>query len=181
MQVYLVGGAVRDHLLGRPVKDKDFVVVGATVFEMLDAGFQQVGADFPVFLHPISHDEYALARTERKQGVGYQGFSVHASPNVSLKDDIQRRDLTINAMAIEVTSLMDDSPITGEVIDYYGGLNDIDSKTLRHVSIAFSEDPLRVLRTARFYSRYYDLGFTIADETLRLMRQLVDSGELMHL
>lgn len=181
MQVYLVGGAVRDHLLGRPVKDKDFVVVGATVSEMLDAGFQQVGADFPVFLHPISHDEYALARTERKQGVGYQGFSVHASPNVSLKDDMQRRDLTINAMAIEVTSLMDDSPITGEVIDYYGGLNDIDSKTLRHVSIAFSEDPLRVLRTARFYSRYYDLGFTIADETLRLMRQLVDSGELMHL
>ena len=116
---------------------------------MLDAGFQQVGADFPVFLHPISHDEYALARTERKQGVGYQGFSVHASPNVSLKDDMQRRDLTINAMAI-VTSLMDDSPITGEVIDYYGGLNDIDSKTLRHVSIAFSEDPLRSTANGSF-------------------------------
>ena len=181
MQVYLVGGAVRDRLLGRPVKDKDFVVVGATVSAMLDAGFQQVGADFPVFLHPTSHEEYALARTERKQGVGYQGFSVHASTDVSLKDDLQRRDLTINAMAIEVTSLTDNSPITGEVIDYYGGLADIENKTLRHVSVAFSEDPLRVLRTARFYSRYYDLGFTIADETLILMRQLVESGELSHL
>lgn len=181
MQVYLVGGAVRDRLLGRPVKDKDFVVVGATVAVMLDAGFQQVGADFPVFLHPTSHEEYALARTERKQGVGYQGFSVHASPDVSLKDDMQRRDLTINALAIEVMSLTDDMPVNGEVIDYYGGLADIERKTLRHVSAAFSEDPLRVLRTARFYSRYYDLGFTIADETLILMRQLVESGELTHL
>ncbi|SLJ84384.1 tRNA nucleotidyltransferase [Psychrobacter sp. DAB_AL43B] len=181
MQVYLVGGAVRDQLLGRPIKDKDFVVVGATVAKMLDAGFQQVGADFPVFLHPVSREEYALARTERKQGVGYQGFSVHASPNVSLKDDLQRRDLTVNAMAIEVISLSDDTPINGEVIDYYGGLTDIENKTLRHVSSAFSEDPLRVLRTARFYSRYYDLGFTIADETLLLMRQLVSSGELAHL
>lgn len=181
MQVYLVGGAVRDQLLGRPIKDKDFVVVGATVANMLEAGFQQVGADFPVFLHPTSHEEYALARTERKQGVGYQGFSVHASPDVSLKDDLERRDLTINAMAIEVRSLTDDSPVNGEVIDYYGGLSDIESKTLRHVSDAFSEDPLRVLRTARFYSRYYDLGFTIADDTLTLMRQLVRSGELMHL
>ncbi len=181
MQVYLVGGAVRDQLLGRPIKDKDFVVVGATVAEMLDAGFQQVGADFPVFLHPVSHEEYALARTERKQGLGYQGFSVHASPDVSLKDDLQRRDLTVNAMAIEVTSLNDDTPINGEVIDYYGGLADIENKTLRHVSSAFSEDPLRVLRTARFYGRYYDLGFTIADETLALMRELVNSGELAHL
>ncbi|MGP5549118.1 tRNA nucleotidyltransferase [Psychrobacter namhaensis] len=181
MQIYLVGGAVRDQLLARPIKDKDFVVVGATVAEMLDAGFLQVGADFPVFLHPISHEEYALARTERKQGVGYQGFSVHASPDVSLKEDLQRRDLTINAMAIEVMSLTDDTPVNGEVIDYYGGLADIASKTLRHVSSAFSEDPLRVLRTARFYSRYYDLGFTIADETLTLMRQLVSSGELTHL
>ena len=181
MQVYLVGGAVRDQLLGRPIKDKDFVVVGATVAEMIDAGFQQVGADFPVFLHPTSHEEYALARTERKQGVGYKGFSVHASPDVSLKDDLQRRDLTVNAMAIEVASLTDDTPINGEVVDYYGGLDDIKSKTLRHVSSAFSEDPLRVLRTARFYSRYYDLGFTIADETLVLMRQLVSSGELAHL
>ena len=181
MQVYLVGGAVRDQLLRRPIKDKDFVVVGATVAEMLDAGFQQVGADFPVFLHPVSHEEYALARTERKQGLGYQGFSVHASPDVSLKDDLQRRDLTVNAMAIEVTSLNDDTPINGEVIDYYGGLTDIKNKTLRHVSSAFSEDPLRVLRTARFYGRYYDLGFTIADETLALMRELVGSGELAHL
>ena len=181
MQVYLVGGAVRDQLLGRPIKDKDFVVVGATVEDMLDAGFQQVGADFPVFLHPVSHEEYALARTERKQGLGYQGFSVHASPDVTLREDLQRRDLTINAMAIEVKSVTDDTPISGDVIDYYGGLDDIESKTLRHVSSAFSEDPLRVLRTARFYGRYYDLGFSIADETLQLMRKLVASGELAHL
>lgn len=181
MQVYLVGGAVRDQLLGLPNKDKDFVVVGATVADMLDAGFQQVGADFPVFLHPISHEEYALARTERKQGRGYQGFSVHASPDVTLREDLKRRDLTVNAMAIEVKNLMDDTPINGEIVDYYGGLDDIHSKTLRHVSSAFSEDPLRVLRTARFYSRYYDLGFSIADETLLLMRELVRSGELTHL
>ena len=181
MQVYLVGGAVRDQLLGRPIKDKDFVVVGATVADMLAAGFQQVGADFPVFLHPVSREEYALARTERKQGLGYQGFSVHASPDVTLREDLQRRDLTVNAMAIEVKSLTDDTPITGKVVDYYGGLDDIENKTLRHVSSAFSEDPLRVLRTARFYGRYYDLGFGIADETLLLMRQLVSSGELAHL
>ena len=181
MQVYLVGGAVRDQLLGRPIKDKDFVVVGATVADMLAAVFQQVGADFPVFLHPVSREEYALARTERKQGLGYQGFSVHASPDVTLREDLQRRDLTVNAMAIEVKSLTDDTPITGKVVDYYGGLQDIKSKTLRHVSSAFSEDPLRVLRTARFYGRYYDLGFSIADETLLLMRQLVSSGELAHL
>ena len=181
MQIYLVGGAVRDRLLKRPIKDKDFVVVGATVAEMIDAGFQQVGADFPVFLHPTSHEEYALARTERKQGSGYKGFSVHASPDISLEDDLRRRDLTINAMAIEVTSLTDDTPINGQVIDYYGGLQDLKSKTLRHVSSAFSEDPLRVLRTVRFYSRYYDLGFAIADDTLTLMRQLVDTGELTHL
>ena len=181
MQVYLVGGAVRDQLLGRPIKDKDFVVVGATVENMLEAGFQQVGADFPVFLHPVSREEYALARTERKQGLGYQGFSVHASPDVTLREDLQRRDLTVNAMAIEVKSLTDDTPINGKVVDYYGGLDDLNSKTLRHVSSAFSEDPLRVLRTARFYGRYYDLGFSIADETLLLMRQLVSSGELAHL
>ncbi|WP_201525902.1 tRNA nucleotidyltransferase [Psychrobacter frigidicola] len=181
MQVYLVGGAVRDELLGRPIKDKDFVVVGTTVADMLAAGFHQVGADFPVFLHPTNQQEYALARTERKLGHGYQGFSVHASPDVTLQEDLQRRDLTVNAMAIEVTDLADDTPITGEVIDYYGGLDDIKSKTLRHVSSAFSEDPLRVLRVARFYGRYYDLGFSIADETLVLMRQLVASGELTHL
>lgn len=181
MQVYLVGGAVRDQLLGRPVTDKDFVVVGATVTEMLAAGFLQVGADFPVFLHPVTHEEYALARTERKLGHGYQGFSVHADSGVTLQEDLQRRDLTVNAMAIAVKSLNDNSPISGEVIDYYGGLDDIKSKTLRHVSDAFSEDPLRVLRTARFYGRYYELGFSIADKTLELMRQLVDSGELAHL
>lgn len=181
MQVYLVGGAVRDQLLGRLIKDKDFVVVGTTVDEMLAAGFTQVGADFPVFLHPVTREEYALARTERKQGQGYQGFSVNADSEVTLKEDLQRRDLTVNAMAIEVISLTDDSPIDGKVIDYYAGLQDIKSKTLRHVSAAFSEDPLRVLRVARFYGRYYDLGFNIADETLTLMQQLVDSGELMHL
>ncbi|WP_182406276.1 tRNA nucleotidyltransferase [Psychrobacter sp. GP33] len=181
MQVYLVGGAVRDQLLGRPVKDKDFVVVGSTVADMLAAGFNQVGADFPVFLHPDTQEEYALARTERKLGHGYQGFSVHASPIVTLKEDLQRRDLTVNAMAIEVTSLTDDSHTNGEVIDYYGGLQDIEDKVLRHVSEAFSEDPLRVLRTARFYSRYYDLGFSIAEETLHLMQMLVSSGELAHL
>ena len=145
MQVYLVGGAVRDQLLGRPITDKDFVVVGATIKEMLAAGFQQVGADFPVFLHPTTQEEYALARTERKLGHGYQGFSVHASPDVSLEEDLQRRDLTVNAMAIEVTSLTDDTPLTGKVVDYHGGLDDIGSKTLRHISADFSEDPLRVL------------------------------------
>ena len=181
MQVYLVGGAVRDGLLGRPVTDKDFVVVGSSVEQMLAAGFVQVGADFPVFLHPTSHEEYALARTERKQGHGYQGFSVHASPDVTLQQDLQRRDLTINAMAIEVTSLTDDTPITGEVIDYYGGLYDIEQKTLRHVSDAFGEDPLRVLRVARFYGRYHALGFSISSDTLQLMRKLATSGELAHL
>jgi tRNA nucleotidyltransferase (CCA-adding enzyme) len=181
MHIYLVGGAVRDQLLNRPLKDKDFMVVGATPEEMLAAGFLQVGADFPVFLHPKTKEEYALARTERKSGNGYQGFSIHASPEVTLEEDLQRRDLTINAMALEVTSLFDDTPLTGEVIDYYGGLADIESKQLRHISAAFSEDPLRVLRVARFYGRYYDLGFTIADETLALMQQLVSSGELTHL
>ena len=181
MQVYLVGGAVRDQLLGRPIKDKDFVVVGASIADMLAAGFAQVGADFPVFLHPTTHEEYALARTERKSGLGYQGFEVDVSTKVTLLEDLQRRDLTVNALAIEVASLTDDTPIDGKVIDYYGGLNDIESKTLRHVSVAFSEDPLRVLRVARFYSRYYDLGFTIADETVALMREIISSGELAHL
>lgn len=181
MQVYLVGGAVRDGLLGRPVTDKDFVVVGSSVDEMLAAGFLPVGADFPVFLHPTTQNEYALARTERKLGHGYQGFSVQASANVTLAEDLQRRDLTINAMAIEVTGLMDETPISGEVIDHYGGLDDIKSKTLRHVSDAFSEDPLRVLRVARFFGRYYDLDFRIADDTRALMQQLVASGELTHL
>ena len=181
MQVYLVGGAVRDQWLGRPIKDKDFVVVGATIEEMLAAGFKQVGADFPVFLHPTTREEYALARTERKQGHGYQGFSVHAGPQVTLQEDLQRRDLTINAMAIEVVSLDDDTPIDNNIVDYYGGLKDIENKILRHVSAAFSEDPLRVLRVARFYGRYYDLGFSIAEETVALMHDLVASGELAHL
>lgn len=181
MQVYLVGGAVRDTLLKHPVKDKDFVVVGSSVDEMLSAGFLQVGADFPVFLHPKTQQEYALARTERKQGHGYQGFSVHASPDVTLKEDMMRRDLTINAMAIEVTSLYDDTPLTGEVVDYYGGLDDINHKILRHVSDAFIEDPLRVLRVARFYSRYFAAGFSIADETYHLMQSLSASSELGHL
>jgi tRNA nucleotidyltransferase (CCA-adding enzyme) len=181
MRIYLVGGAVRDQLINRPLKDKDFMVVGATPEEMLAAGFIQVGADFPVFLHPETKEEYALARTERKSGHGYQGFSIHASPDVTLEEDLQRRDLTINAMALEVTSLFDDTPLTGEVIDYYGGLADIESKQLRHISPAFSEDPLRVLRVARFYGRYYDLGFTIANDTLALMQQLVSAGELNHL
>lgn len=181
MRIYLVGGAVRDQLINRPLKDKDFMVVGATPEEMLAAGFIQVGADFPVYLHPETKEEYALARTERKSGHGYQGFSIHASPDVTLEEDLQRRDLTINAMALEVTSLFDDTPLTGEVIDYYGGLADIESKQLRHISPAFSEDPLRVLRVARFYGRYYDLGFTIAEETLALMQQLVSASELNHL
>lgn len=181
MKVYLVGGAVRDQLLGRPIKDKDFVVVGSCVDEMLAAGFHQVGADFPVFLHPKTKEEFALARTERKLGHGYQGFQVFASPEVTLQDDLARRDLTVNAMAIEVTSLSDSSPVDNQVIDYYGGLEDIKNKTLRHVSSAFSEDPLRVLRTARFYSRYFPLGFSIAKETLALMTSLVNSGELAHL
>lgn len=181
MKVYLVGGAVRDQLLGRPIKDKDFVVVGATPETMLAEGFLQVGADFPVFLHPISKQEYALARTERKSGHGYQGFSIHASPDVTLEEDLQRRDLSINALAIEVTGLFDDAPVNGEVIDYYGGLDDIKAKVLRHISPAFSEDPLRVLRVARFYSRYFEDGFVVADETLALMRDLVSSGELNHL
>lgn len=181
MNIYLVGGAVRDQLLNKPIKDKDFVVVGATPDAMLAEGFIQVGADFPVFLHPISKQEYALARTERKSGHGYQGFSIHASPEVTLEEDLQRRDLTINAMAIEVTGLFDETPLTGDVIDYYGGLADIKTKTLRHISPAFSEDPLRVFRVARFYSRYYEDGFVIADETLALMRALVTSGELDHL
>ncbi|PNK59511.1 tRNA cytidylyltransferase [Psychrobacter sp. FDAARGOS_221] len=183
MQVYIVGGAVRDQLLGRHFTDKDYVVVGATPQEMLDAGFIQVGADFPVFLHPTTRAEYALARTERKSGKGYKGFEVYAAPDVSLEEDLKRRDLTINAMAIEVKSLVDDTPVSGEVIDYYGGIDDIKNKVLRHVSEAFSEDPLRVLRIARFYGRFYntDYRFSIADETKQLITQIIESDELQHL
>ncbi len=185
MQVYMVGGAVRDKLLHRPIKDKDFVVVGATPKQMLDVGFTQVGADFPVFLHPTTKAEYALARTERKSGKGYKGFSVYAAPEVTLEQDLQRRDLTMNAMAIAVRGLFDDTPITGQVIDPYGGLADLNNKVLRHVSAAFSEDPLRVLRIARFYGRFYDpnshKNFTIADETRALIGNILAAGELQQL
>lgn len=172
MKSYLVGGAVRDALLKLPVKDKDWVVVGATPQEMLDAGYQQVGRDFPVFLHPTSHEEYALARTERKSGFGYTGFSCYAAPDVTLEQDLLRRDLTINAMA------QDDE---GTIIDPYNGLSDLRMRILRHVSPAFNEDPLRVLRVARFAARYAHLSFRIADETIALMRDMTAAGELEHL
>jgi tRNA nucleotidyltransferase (CCA-adding enzyme) len=172
MQIYLVGGAVRDELLGYPVLDHDWVVVGARPQEMLDQGYQQVGKDFPVFLHPKSKEEYALARVERKQGHGYTGFAVDCGPAVTLEEDLLRRDLTMNAIA---------RAEDGTLIDPYGGQADIDAKLLRHVSSAFIEDPLRVLRTARFAARYAHLGFTIAPETLVLMGELVSSGELAHL
>ncbi|QGA52439.1 MULTISPECIES: multifunctional CCA addition/repair protein [Pseudomonas] len=169
MQIYKVGGAVRDRLLGIPVTDVDRVVVGATAEEMLAKGFRPVGADFPVFLDPKTGEEYALARTERKSGRGYGGFVFHASPEVTLEEDLVRRDLTINAMA------EDDH---GNLTDPYHGQRDLEARVLRHVSPAFAEDPLRVLRVARFAARYAPLGFKVADETLELMRQLSDSGEL---
>ena len=172
MQSYLVGGAVRDELLGYPVRERDWVVVGATPQDMLDAGFRQVGKDFPVFLHPQSGEEYALARTERKRGHGYTGFAVHCAPDVTLEDDLKRRDLTINAMARSAD---------GELIDPHGGRRDLDARRLRHVSEAFVEDPLRVLRTARFAARYASLGFSVAGETLELMRSIVAQGELAYL
>ncbi|WJM90959.1 multifunctional CCA addition/repair protein [Pseudomonas brenneri] len=169
MRIYKVGGAVRDRLLGIPVTDIDRVVVGATTEEMLARGYKPVGSDFPVFLDQSNGDEYALARTERKSGRGYGGFVFHASPDVSLEEDLIRRDLTINAMAED-----DD----GNLTDPYHGQRDLKARVLRHVSPAFAEDPLRVLRVARFAARYAGLGFTVAPETLELMRQLSDSGEL---
>ncbi|MDD2032546.1 multifunctional CCA addition/repair protein [Pseudomonas sp. Fig-3] len=172
MQIYKVGGAVRDRLLGIPVTDIDRVVVGATAEDMLAKGFRPVGADFPVFLDPKTGEEYALARTERKSGRGYGGFVFHASPEVTLEEDLIRRDLTINAMA------EDDH---GNLTDPYHGQRDLKARLLRHVSPAFAEDPLRVLRVARFAARYAPLGFKVADETLELMRQLSDSGELQAL
>ncbi|KFF50066.1 polynucleotide adenylyltransferase [Gammaproteobacteria bacterium MFB021] len=172
LEVYLVGGAVRDARLGWPVGDRDWVVVGASVEQMRQRGFQPVGRDFPVFLHPQTHEEYALARTERKRGHGYTGFEVHASPEVTLEADLARRDFTINAMA---------EGAEGELVDPYDGCADLDARVLRHVSPAFVEDPLRVLRAARFLARYRHLGFTIAGETLALMRQLVAGGEIAHL
>ncbi len=167
MQIYLVGGAVRDELLGLPVKDKDYVVVGSTPAEMEAAGYKPVGKDFPVFLHPKTHDEYALARTERKTAKGYKGFAVHASIDVTLEEDLVRRDLTINAIA---------KSVDGKLIDPYHGLVDIQSKTLRHVSKAFAEDPVRILRAARLSARFSD--FTIAPETNQLMQDMVSAGEV---
>lgn len=169
MQIYKVGGAVRDRLLGRAVTDIDWVVVGADAQAMLDQGYRPVGGDFPVFLHPQTAEEYALARTERKSGVGYGGFTFYASPDVTLEEDLIRRDLTVNAMAEDGQ---------GRVIDPYGGQRDLADRVLRHVSPAFAEDPLRVLRVARFAARYAPLGFRVAEETLALMRQIAESGEL---
>ncbi len=172
LETYLVGGAVRDELLGLKVVERDWVVIGATPEQMLKLGFKQVGKDFPVFLHPESAEEYALARTERKSGHGYAGFEVHASTDVTLEEDLLRRDLTINAIARG-----DD----GLLVDPFEGQKDLEQRRLRHVSEAFIEDPLRVFRTARFAARFHDLGFTIAPETMRLMNQLSHSGELSFL
>lgn len=167
MQTYVVGGAVRDELLGLTVKDHDHVVIGSTVEAMLAAGYKSVGKDFPVFLHPKTHEEYALARTERKTAKGYKGFVVHASPEVTLEEDLARRDLTINAIAKDED---------GKLIDPFHGIDDIQSKTLRHVSDAFTEDPVRILRAARFAARFND--FTVAPETMDLMKQMVAAGEV---
>lgn len=169
MQTYLVGGAVRDRLLGRPVAERDWVVVGATAQQMLDLGYRQVGRDFPVFLHPETKEEYALARTERKSGPGYRGFEVHADPDVTLEQDLERRDLTINAIAEDAE---------GRLIDPFHGQQDLRNGLLRHVSPAFSEDPVRVLRIARFAARYADRGFRVAEDTLALLQQMAHSGEL---
>ena len=167
MNIYLVGGAVRDELLGLPVQDRDFVVVGATPEEMVEHGFQPVGSDFPVFLHPQTHDEYALARTERKTARGYRGFQISAAPDVRLEEDLARRDLTINAMA---------RGESGELIDPFNGAADLKAKVLRHVSPAFVEDPVRILRTARFAARF--ATFTVAPETMALMQGMVGAGEV---
>lgn len=170
MEIYLVGGAVRDALLGRPVLERDWVVVGATVDDMLALGYRQVGRDFPVFLHPETSEEYALARTERKTGPGHQGFEVHADPSVTLEEDLLRRDLTVNAMARSAE---------GELVDPLGGQKDLAARVLRHVSDAFSEDPLRVFRVARFTAVL--AGFTVADETCALIRSMAQAGALAEL
>ena len=172
VRVYLVGGAVRDALLGLPAGDHDHVVVGASVRDMLDAGYRQVGRDFPVFLHPLTGEEYALARTERKSARGHTGFVVHADPSVTLEEDLRRRDFTINAIARDAD---------GSLFDPFGGAVDIEQRVLRHVGDAFVEDPLRVLRAARFMARFASLGFTIAPETLALMRAMTADGELAEL
>ncbi len=167
MQIYQVGGAVRDSLLGLPVKDRDYVVVGASPEQMLAAGYRAVGKDFPVFLHPQTQQEYALARTERKTAKGYKGFSVHADPDVTLEEDLARRDFTMNAIA---------ETAEGQLIDPFGGQADIEKRILRHVTAAFSEDPVRILRAARFLARFTD--FTVAPETMVLMREMVAAGEV---
>ncbi len=172
MKTYLVGGAVRDHLLNHPVKEKDWVVIGETPESMIAQGFKPVGKDFPVFLHPQTHDEYALARTERKTAPGYKGFTVHASPDVTLEEDLIRRDLTINAIAMNKD---------GAIIDPYNGRFDLEQRIFRHISPAFSEDPVRILRVARFAARYAHLGFKLAEETRELMKHMVDNGETEHL
>jgi tRNA nucleotidyltransferase (CCA-adding enzyme) len=169
MEVYLVGGAVRDELLGLPVKERDWVVVGATPEELAQLGFRAVGRDFPVFLHPDTHEEHALARTERKTGPGYRGFAIDCAPEVTLEEDLRRRDLTINAMARDPA---------GGLIDPFGGRDDLERKLLRHVSDAFAEDPVRILRVARFAARFAPLGFSVAPETVELMRGMVESGEV---
>lgn len=173
MEIYLVGGAVRDELLGLEIRERDWVVVGATPAQMLKQGFRQVGRDFPVFLHPMTREEYALARAERKQGHGYLGFEVQADPGISLEEDLKRRDLTINAMARDAEGR--------RLIDPYHGLADLENRLLRHVSDAFVEDPVRLLRIARFAARFAHLGFEIAPETMELLRQMVNSGEVNHL
>lgn len=169
MQTYLVGGAVRDSLLKYPFHERDWLVVGATVGDMLQQGYQQVGKDFPVFLHPQSKEEYALARTERKTAPGYQGFEIYASPDVTIEEDLSRRDLSINAIAQDEK---------GNIIDPYHGVDDLENKLLRHVSSAFCEDPVRILRVARFAARYAHLGFSVADETMQLMVSMVQQGEV---
>lgn len=172
MKTYLVGGAVRDRLLGLPVKERDWVVTGATPAELSGLGYQPVGKDFPVFLHPQTHEEYALARTERKTGHGYHGFEFMSAPGVTLEDDLKRRDLTLNAIAEDAD---------GRLIDPYGGEQDLKARVLRHISPAFSEDPVRLLRVARFAARFAPLDFKVAPETLKLMRGMSDDGEVDHL
>ena len=173
MKIYLVGGAVRDALLGRPLTERDYVVVGAQPDDLLALGYRPVGKDFPVFLHPQTGDQYALARTERKTGAGYYGFATRFAPDVTLEEDLARRDLTINAMAQPIGS--------SDVVDPHGGRRDLEARVLRHVSPAFVEDPLRVLRVARFAARFAPLGFSIAPETMQLMQDIVRSGEMQAL
>ena len=180
MGVFVVGGAVRDALMGRSVNDRDWVVVGSTPEAMTAQGFVPVGKDFPVFLHPQTREEYALARTERKTARGYKGFAVQAAPDVTLEEDLARRDLTVNAMAVpEALAHQAPTTWTGQIVDPYGGQRDLQSKVLRHVTEAFAEDPVRILRLARFAARFAD--FSVAGDTMALMRQMVEDGEVDHL